>query len=153
MKKILVLSDSHGNVSRVEEMVKLEGPLDAVIFSGDGLKDFGFIEFEGNPRKLFVPGNCDGYHPVYDSDIIKEELFGRIVLVFHGHRHNVKQDESFAADLCREMMADVCVFGHTHDQYVKDSEGILLINPGSAALGEYAVITAERDRWSVDLKK
>ncbi|MFW5808237.1 MAG: YfcE family phosphodiesterase [Spirochaetota bacterium] len=152
MKKILVLSDSHGNTVNLKACIRAEEPFDAVIFCGDGLKDFAFVGFSGSPRRLFVPGNCDGDHPVHDADIVFEELFGRRVLVFHGHRHNVKHGEQNAAVLCRSMSADVCVFGHTHEQYLDNKGSMLILNPGSAAQGDYAVINAESHGWDVQFK-
>jgi putative phosphoesterase len=151
MKKILVLSDTHGHVKTIEKIASAEHPFDAVIFSGDGLRDFSYITFEGNPERIFVPGNIDGSHPIYDADVLVRDISGKKVLIFHGHRHEVKNGLETALSLCCENGADFCIFGHTHIQFLETIRGVTLLNPGTVTENKYAVIHAG-ESWDISLR-
>ena len=136
--KLIVISDTHGRADAyIERVLRLHPDRDAVLFLGDGIRDFLGLDI-GN---LFaVRGNCDVYCP---DDVPTERLLtfdGVRILMMHGHTHSVKSGTARLLAYARARGADVVLYGHTHEpieRYVRDSDeerGIYLFNPGS--LGE-----------------
>lgn len=136
--KLIVISDTHGRADAyIERVLRLHPDRDAVLFLGDGIRDFLGLDI-GN---LFaVRGNCDIYCP---DDVPTERLLtfdGVRILMMHGHTHSVKSGTARLLAYARARGADVVLYGHTHEpieRYVRDSDeerGIYLFNPGS--LGE-----------------
>lgn len=136
--KLIVISDTHGRADAyIERVLRLHEDRDAVLFLGDGIRDFLGLDI-GN---LFaVRGNCDIYCP---DDVPTERLLtfdGVRILMMHGHTHSVKSGTARLLAYARARGADVVLYGHTHEpieRYVRDSDeerGIYLFNPGS--LGE-----------------
>ena len=127
--KILVLSDSHGNLSNMIRAVRLTGP-GMILHLGDCWRDAEKL------RALFpetsfeqVPGNCD-----FRSSESAEKLLvleGQRVLICHGHTYDVKRTLALAGRAAEEQMLDVFLFGHTH-RALRDLRGkTLFLNPGS----------------------
>ncbi len=136
-KKILVLSDSHGYplsslLMRAESM----GKLDAVIHLGDGFYDLDPYAAE-LPVIYQVGGNCDflrGEKEIFIPD------FGSVILATHGHCYGVKSGLSALEYHARDMGAKAALFGHTHRPMQEDRGGLLLLNPGAACDGHFAVL-------------
>jgi putative phosphoesterase len=122
---------------------------DAVIFLGDGLRDFSYCEFDG--VTLFaVNGNCDcfgEYGSLQPLPELEITLGGKKIFAAHGHKYNVKFGyEAIVAEGARRG-ADIVLFGHTHNahaEYLPAGETdygvtlekpMYLMNPGS--IGEY----------------
>lgn len=152
--KILVFSDSHGNVEHMVTALERERP-QYIFHLGDGWRDAEHIRdmFPDIPLEQ-VPGNCD-LRPEEPSMKLLE-LEGKRILLCHGHTYRVKEglmDVSYAA---REHKADLLCFGHTHvptQEWVGES---LLLNPGSIGYWgrpTYAVVRIERGRLTADLRK
>ena len=136
--KLIVISDTHGRADAyIERVLRLHSDRDAVLFLGDGIRDFLGLDL----RNLFaVRGNCDVYCP---DDVPAERLLtfdGVRILMMHGHTHSVKSGTARLLAYARASGADVVLYGHTHEpieRYMRDSDeerGIYLFNPGS--LGE-----------------
>ena len=145
--KILVLSDSHGNLSNMVRAVDQSAPR-MILHLGDCWRDgeklhelFPDIPFEQ------VPGNCD-YRPSEPSERL---LFveDKRVLICHGHTYGVKQSLLSAGYAAEEQNLDCFLFGHTHTPLVDMRGKTLFLNPGS--IGDYrrptyGVVTIERGR-------
>lgn len=142
--KILVLSDSHGNVSNMIQAVKKETPW-MVLHLGDCWRDgerlhdfFPDLPFEQ------VPGNCD-----FRSSQPQEKLLfleNKRVLICHGHTYGVKQSLMAAGLAAEEKDLDLFLFGHTHEPMVDKRGKTLFLNPGSIgtySLPTYGVVTLE----------
>ena len=136
--KLIVISDTHGRADAyIESILRLHRDCDAVLFLGDGVKDFLGMDV----RNLFaVRGNCDVYCP---DEVPTERLLtfdGVKILMMHGHTHSVKSGTSRLEAYARSRGADVVLYGHTHqrqERYCRgedEEKGIYLFNPGS--LGE-----------------
>lgn len=128
MKKILVLSDSHGNVGNMIYAVNKEQP-DLIIHLGDCWADAIRL------RKQFpdiymeqVPGNCD-CQPEMAERVLRIEGFA--LLVCHGHTFNVKMSLLQLQYEAQERHVDVVLFGHTHKVFYDKHNGIAFLNPGS----------------------
>ena len=87
--KILVLSDSHGAVSPMEQAVEQTSP-DLILHLGDCWRDGERLHdrFPSIPLEQ-VPGNCD-FRPTEPAERLLE-LRGKRILLCHGHTYGVKQ--------------------------------------------------------------
>ena len=131
--KILVVSDSHGDVENMERAVLRERP-DAVLHLGDGWHDAQTLHsrFPDLPLEQ-VPGNCDFRGDKSAVRVLEYE--GRRVMLCHGHTFGVKSDLSLLLREAEERGADVALFGHTHKPFLELRGGVWLLNPGS--VGDY----------------
>ena len=85
-----------------------------------------------------VAGNCDfgSELPAYDE--IKFD--GKTVFFSHGHPFYVKYGYSDIISEAQRRGADICLFGHTHNQHSLKQDGIYVMNPGSVREGFYGMI-------------
>ena len=89
--KILVMSDSHGNLKGVEKALKKLGSnADVVVHCGDGTRGEALWLKEncGDKKVVCVRGNCD-----FTGDMKDEEYFevcGKKIMATHGHLYGVK---------------------------------------------------------------
>lgn len=155
MRDVLIVSDTHGRVSRLNELIERrqgllkDGEVLTLIYLGDGLSDLFSCRQYDNIIVHAVRGNCDAldrFSP-YGEEIPLYRVInvGKYrVLMAHGHTLSVKSTRD---ELCREasrLCADIALFGHTHApclEYIKKGSvrglerDIVLFNPGS--LGDY----------------
>ena len=89
MKRILVLSDSHGNVNNMVTAVGRLHP-DMIIHLGDCWADAEQLHRKF-PMTVMeqVPGNCDCRQEVQERILLIE---GKKILICHGHTFNVKHN-------------------------------------------------------------
>ena len=130
--KLLVFSDSHGMPLYMREALERHCTADAVIFLGDGMRDFEAM------RALFpemafyaVRGNCD-----FGSDAPVKmvlDLGGARIFCTHGHAYNVKYGLYSAVCAAREEKANLLLFGHTHEPLETYDDGLYILNPGSVS--------------------
>lgn len=127
--KILVVSDSHGDVENMRQAVELVRPR-MLLHLGDGWRDAEAIA-QRYPDLLIekVPGNCDlrGREPAERIVLIG----GKLVLLCHGHTLGVKTDLGPLLRTAIGRKADAVLFGHTHRPFVDIRNGIVMLNPGS----------------------
>lgn len=127
--KIVVFSDSHGDISGMEQVVLRERP-GLVLHLGDLCRDMDELQRRFPTQTMQnVCGNCDGFTEVPDQRILRVE--GRRILMCHGHRYRVKEDYGPAVWAAREAQADILLFGHTHIPYCQQVDGLWVLNPGS----------------------
>lgn len=141
MKKLLVLSDSHGDVDAMARAAAREKP-DLILHLGDLCRDFVALRQRLPVTQAMqnVCGNCDGFTEVPDQRVLLVE--GRRILMAHGHQYQVKMGYSLAMAAAREVQADILLCGHTHIPLERDLMGLHLMNPGSCmgSRGTYGVI-------------
>ncbi len=141
--KILVMSDSHGVMSYMENTVKKEHP-DIAIHLGDCVRD---AERLGNTfpnlRLFSIKGNNDWYEG--SPEAVFETDFGKIYMC-HGHLLGVKSGLSNLVYTARSKGCDIALYGHTHRAHLEIVDGVTVVNPGaSMMLGQYAV--CEDGKW------
>ena len=151
MTDYLIISDTHGKISRINELVEYRqkllkhGEVLNLIFLGDGLSDLFSCKEYDNIIVHAVRGNCDAYDryspfgeeiPLYRSIYVGKYK----VFITHGHAFSVKESKD---ELCREAAArgaDIVLFGHTHVgmlEYIKKGSirgvdrDFALFNPGA----------------------
>ena len=142
--KILVVSDSHGAVQKLDAIVRHEEPFDVLVHCGDGVNDLSHITIPVATRVLKVTGNVDISHGYIFERTIVEELFGRRIMVTHGDLFRVERDLAMLLEEGRLQGADIICFGHTHMKFYQDGP-IVLFSPGPAKDGLYGVITIGAD--------
>lgn len=162
--KILLMSDTHGELEKARMIVEKNESVDVSIHLGD----VGFPLQELSKFHL-VRGNHDK-----DCSLPMElmlDLEGRKVLCMHGNRFD---DETMQEVLAQENincenLMEVCMqtlygkiaayakrkgcntvfFGHTHHQYAGVVEGVVLVNPGSVCFGTpqrgYAIVQIQHE--------
>ena len=136
--KILVLSDTHGDVWRLREIFTREHGFSLCIFLGDGERDFEpFFPMPGVPL-LAVRGNCD-FGSALPTKLVTEEG-GKRIFCTHGYEQFVKYGSANLRDAAREAKADIALYGHTHVPVQDYADGLYLCNPGSVRNGDYAVL-------------
>lgn len=145
--KVLVISDIHGSgyyAERIKEIEKREKP-DKIVLLGDlyyhGPRND--LSQEYNPMKvagilnslknklLVVRGNCDAEVDEMISefefnDHIVMEINGKMFYFTHGHKYNIEKIpyDDF----------DIMMYGHIHQGFIEEKEGLVFANPGSISL-------------------
>lgn len=138
--RILVLSDSHGDIPSLELAIKNTANVDAVIFLGDGLADFEYASRWLTGKKIAaVRGNCDGGFNEYPIRTI-ENFDNKIIYCTHGFSEQVKfgLDKLKTAALYSD--ATIALFGHTHNPCTLYEDGLYMMNPGSVRQNSCGVI-------------
>lgn len=137
--KIIVMSDSHGDVTAIQKIGALQA--DAHFHCGDSELPFTTDVF-GNMHK--VRGNCDRDFEFPDEVIVT--IGDKKVFMVHGHLHSVKNSLMSMSYEAQEKGAKLAFFGHSHLYGAEMQDGILFVNPGSTLLprggnrATYAVI-------------
>jgi hypothetical protein len=132
-----ILSDSHDNLVRIREAVRLfdDAGCDLVIHAGDFVAPFAADELRNlRARVRAVFGNCDGERAGLARAVQGLGEIGAAPLRFDhaGLRFLLVHLDSSVDRLLAEKACDVLVFGHTHRPLVERRDGVLLINPGEA---------------------
>lgn len=146
-KKILIMSDTHGNYEDIDQVIKRERPFDMFIHCGDVCGAENMLEARLSDTIVHMArGNCD-YNP--DLSDLKEFNIGKIkVVLLHGHRYHVDYNPASLVYLAKEKEADIVMFGHTHVPTLIREWGVTILNPGSLVRprqadrkGTYVVMT------------
>ncbi|MGI5849803.1 MAG: metallophosphoesterase [Christensenellales bacterium] len=132
MKKILVMSDTHGNKGNIAKALAKFGDVDYIIHLGDYVRDAEYIKKLTAIKVFAVKGNCDISTTAKTEITINVE--DKKILAVHGHQQSVKMSILRLGLYGLEKGADIVLFGHTHETTEHFFENIMLYNPGS--LGE-----------------
>lgn len=129
--KIIVFSDSHGNIGPMLAAVSHYKP-DMILHLGDHIWDADCFKKMSIPMRR-VRGNCDFGSVDIENDTVV--INGIRIIMTHGHRYTVKAGLGPLMNLGRSAKADILLFGHTHIPLREEREGIVLMNPGTAGVG------------------
>lgn len=148
MKRIGVISDTHGNFDSMKACISAAGKVDAWFHLGDFSADSEELQKLTRLPVYSVRGNCD-----YKSSSPEEltvNIEGVRFLLMHGHEYYVTFDDTLRACLrAEELECDMLLYGHTHIPELSSYGKIRVLNPGSPVrpLGgskpSFAVITAD----------
>ena len=152
--RIAVFSDLHGGSDL--PMQEAFEQYDYVVFLGDGLMKVRYFEYEHPEKFLFVRGNCDGYDETPLRLIL--DFDGVRVMLTHGHEERVKYGLMGILGVAKTQEVQVVLFGHTHRPEVTEIDGILFVNPGSAASlygrgGTFAELVISEGKYSAGIVK
>lgn len=141
MMRIIVLSDSHGDVASLRMAVRNEPDASHVIFLGDGIHDIGAAEDVLADKIVFaVKGNCDSFFASDYPKKITTVIGGKNFYITHGDAEHVKYGLDTLKLNAYMSKSDITLFGHTHIPYVHYDEGMYFFNPGSVRQNSYGVI-------------
>ena len=129
--KVLVISDTHGNVNRAFKAHTRSEPIEAIIHLGDGCADADVLRDALDVLVINVAGNCDP-----GTNIPRElvwECEGKRILLTHGDAYQVKSGLSRLRQRAVETGVDAVLFGHTHQPLFDKQSDLLLLNPGTLA--------------------
>jgi putative phosphoesterase len=129
MKKLIVISDSHGNAKEVSALLPLVVENDYLIHLGDGVGDIRELRDAYPDKVYFCAGNCDFYAQYPAEGILEAD--GARIFYCHGHKYGVKQELLTLALTAKERGCDIALYGHTHEAKITELEGVTLINPGT----------------------
>ena len=149
MKKILVISDTHGSRKGIEKLKPLIAENDYVIHLGDGAGDMREVMGLYPDKVYLCAGNCDFFSPLPDEGILEVEYLK--IFYCHGHKYGVKRDLHSLCKAAKEKGCDIALYGHTHDSLIAELDGVTLINPGSARYpagegGSYCYLVINKDQ-------
>jgi len=137
-KKLLVLSDTHGSVSALRTVLgwaKNRLPpndtICAAVFLGDGIEDLrpaadaaGF-----SCEWRLVGGNNDFGYSMPEAAVF--DFCDHRFFMCHGHRHSLYGGYHTLMAAAHSAGANAALFGHSHVPFCKNTDGLLLVNPGS----------------------
>lgn len=146
--KILVFSDSHGELSHMREAIRREKP-DQIFHLGDYDRDAEDLEREFPTIPIAgVRGNCDYWSDSPVTRLIR--LGGHRFFLCHGHTLGVKTSYMRASYAAMEQKADFLLCGHTHEPFHGETEDsrLTILNPGSCGFSypSYGRILLESGR-------
>lgn len=169
MHKILLISDSHGERKRIQQVCKQHPHMEEYIHLGD----LGFAP-DCLAHFTIVRGNHDdaSYHLPNEQILDIEDCK---ILLLHGHQlemcaaYRLRSDDKIqsyetfmewmeeeAAQLAKQHGCNVVFHGHTHLYLDKVIDGVRIINPGSLFFNRdgksisYACVTIEKDVLQCD---
>ena len=128
--RILIISDSHGNLNNVMQVLKKENNIDIILHLGDTIQDaISIMETSKDIEFHYVGGNDDNRQKQPKEKII--EGMGGKIFITHGHLYNIKRSFDNIILKSKELKVDIAIFGHNHIQKCIVNDGIIFINPGS----------------------
>ena len=125
------MSDTHGRIKNFEKIRLKQPGAELFIHLGDGLAEVDTMR-ANHPGSAFtaVRGNCDfSSSEPYEKLLVLED---KRIFLTHGHRYSVKSGLDRLMEAALLNRADVVLFGHTHQPYIKYQSGMHILNPGSA---------------------
>ena len=162
--RIGIVSDLHGNIDGLDLALERMGDVDEVWCPGDAFNQYRFSnEVVGRLREIdarYILGNQEvllspaGIRAQERDDVdlellewcrsrpyfIEEWIDGLHLFMFHSTPWEPYGDYLYphSPDLQRlgELRADVAIYGHTHAKLAREFDSTLVINPGSAGLGQ-----------------
>lgn len=153
--KILLLSDTHGDVLRIDEVLEDCGKPDVIIHCGDIDSDCDYIQkiIPSDVTFIGVRGNNDWYSDRPYSTV--QEIDGIRFYITHGHREKVKSGSEGLIKTAKTQNCTVALHGHTHRPLNTTLDGIQIINPGALSypITSYAVLYTDNGNLTIYLKK
>lgn len=129
MQKILVVSDTHGKLSNLREVIRKVRPVDRILDLGDVEGQEDEIRAMADCPVEFVCGNCDRTSREPWDRVL--EIEGHRVLMTHGHHYSVGSTLERLKTAAAAEDADLVLFGHTHTPEKEEIDGRTFLNPGS----------------------
>ena len=128
---IAVVSDTHRVIKYIDLAKQLIKDADVLIHLGDNIDDVDVLKSGFKGEVYAVAGNCD-YSAKYPKEGIIE-VNGKKIFFTHGDLYGVKSSINSIYYRGKELGVDIVLFGHTHEPYKEEKNGMLLMNPGSIA--------------------
>ncbi len=128
--RILIMSDCHGAVGRVQKAIEAQPTAKHIFYLGDGACEVAELS-SLYPDRIFyiVRGNCDRFceFPLQNTVTVN----GTKIFYTHGHSLFVKQSTSILQSQAINHGAKIALFGHTHSAFCEYCNGLYIVNPGA----------------------
>ena len=141
--KLLITSDVHGRSDLLHQVIEKHKDVDVHINAGDMCLAPNVLN---KFQVITVSGNND-----YNRELPNERLLefnGLKIWLTHGHLEHVKLGLERLKQKALKEAVHVCVFGHTHKQYLNVHHKIIFINPGSLGDGSKSYALYENGKVS-----
>ncbi|MBQ8412599.1 MAG: metallophosphoesterase [Lachnospiraceae bacterium] len=131
MRRVLILSDSHGRNENIQKAIEKAGKIDLMIHLGDVGREYLQVERMAGVPTYMVAGNNDYGGLLRDMCVIY--IGSHKVLLTHGHRQGVHFGVDRLRYLALENECDIAMYGHTHVPFLDEGD-VTILNPGSISL-------------------
>lgn len=137
MKKIAIVSDTHGKLLDETAQLINENNCEFIIFLGDCYLDGPELSKKTSLECLSVLGNND--YEIYDQydDEASIEINGYRIFACHGHKYKVEENLKRLQEKAKKDKYDICLFGHTHVYHEEKIDDTFYFNPGSPTISKY----------------
>ena len=131
--RIVVFSDSHGNLAALSSALKAQPQAAVFLHLGDGHAEVEYLRaLNPGVKIMYARGNCDWSSHDKDEEMLA--MGGKKVFFTHGHMYDVKRGVDKLVQRATDLGADVACFGHTHGAMCQRIGQLYLLNPGSVHL-------------------
>lgn len=151
MKKLVIMSDTHGKKAGVESLKAILAENDYIVHLGDGASEIYDLLRDYPEKTHFCAGNCDfaPHFPAYG--VLEVEKLS--IFYCHGHQYGVKTDLTALAHAAKARNCEIALYGHTHRADITKIDGVTLINPGSFQRkvgdgGSYCYLVINGDKFT-----
>lgn len=131
MIKIGIISDSHHDLTAIDNAICLAPDVDCWIHAGDSISDTDYLSTVSQKQVFAVPGNIDWFY-TKNSELLVN-IADIKVFITHGHRYNVKFGSNLLLERAKQLQADLVIYGHSHIGKIETFDDITIANPGSIA--------------------
>lgn len=131
MIKVVIISDSHGNLDNVRKIMEKEQNVHQVIHLGDLIGQEMQLKEICGCDVHFVKGNCDYYAGNPVSDVL--EIGTNRIFITHGHHYGVNFGLDRLCFAAKENQCNIAMYGHTHVPENSVYGGVIIVNPGSVS--------------------
>lgn len=131
--RIIIFSDSHGNVNVLKKIIEQNISAEIFIHLGDGAREVSLIRQLYPFKEIYsVRGNCDISTDSNEKLVIDIDGKNKIFAT-HGHLYNVKYGLDSIKNAAKFSDANIIVYGHTHFKYNLYEDDFYILNPGSCS--------------------
>lgn len=148
MKTAVVISDTHGNATKINSLYGIFKECDYIIHLGDTSGDGARIKKEFGDKTILVNGNCDPVKLGEDEVVLNIE--GVKIFATHGHLYSAKTTLTKLYMRGNEENCQIILYGHTHRAREDEMDGVTLINPGNLSRysqNSYCYIVINGDKF------
>ena len=122
MKKLIILSDTHGNLKAIADLLPRIAENDYVIHLGDGAGDMRETRSLYPDKVYVVGGNCDFFtHLPQEGEL---EIEQRKIFYTHGHKYGVKDGREKLAAEAKRRGCDIALYGQPHIAMIDEIDGV-----------------------------
>ena len=162
--KVLVISDIHGSsyyAKKIKEINKKEEP-DKIIVLGDlyyhGPRNELTQEYKPmevakilnslKEKLIVIKGNCDSEvdQTISEFDFkenVEININGYNVFLTHGHKYNMDRLPPLGIKM------DIMMYGHFHEGFIIEENGIIFANPGSISLRSHSLTLITYEEFKI----
>lgn len=137
----------------MDKAIEKHNDITHIIHCGDIEEDCQYLEMVyGRTHSICsVCGNNDFFSSSPLNRIIKCE--GHKIYVTHGHKERVKSGIDVLKSIGYTKEVDMCIYGHTHQQFYEEFDGLKILNPGAINYSnqQYATMDVTKDGIIVEL--